>query len=268
MDRRNFLLSSASAAAVAPISAQAAPPSASGAARKIFVLVHGSWHGAWCWGRVENELAKEGHRVFAITQTGVGERKHLAAAASNIDVFVDDIVNLIESEELTSVTLVGHSFGGIPITGVAARMPDRIRKLVYLDAGVPGPGESALSALAPEEQERRRKAAVKVNGVDLLMAPATLPGFWGVSGEDAQWVRRRLTPHPFATYTSGLQFDPQAWDRVPRCYIQSTAPRHPALGEQQARLKQDSKWEWLEIPAGHDSMVSHPRELAGLLMGA
>lgn len=189
MDRRSFVLSGV-VAGMAPAAAALAQ-SAPGGAKKPFVLVPGSWHGAWCWSRVETELRAQGHHTYAISQTGVGERKHLAAAASGIDVFVDDIVNTIESAELSDVTLVGHSFGGIPITGVAARMPDRIRALVYLDAGVPGPGESALSPLAADDQERRRKAAVKVNGVDVLMAPPSIPAFWGLNAEDAEWVRRR-----------------------------------------------------------------------------
>ena len=89
---------------------------------KNFVLVHGSWHGGWCWSRVAAALAQKQHRVFAVTQTGLGDRRHLAGAATHIDVFVDDIVNAIESEELDDVVLVGHSFGGIPVTGAAARV--------------------------------------------------------------------------------------------------------------------------------------------------
>lgn len=232
---------------------------------KNFVLVHGSWHGGWCWSRVAAALAQKQHRVFAVTQTGLGDRRHLAGAATHIDVFVDDIVNAIESEELDDVVLVGHSFGGIPVTGAAARIPNRIRSLVYLDAGVPDVGESAISPLSPTEQERRRQSAVRVEGVEVLTAPTALPAYWGVAGTDADWVLRRLTPHPFATYITPLQYDKDSWEKIPRTYIQCTAPHHPALGESQAKLRANPRWKWIEFPAGHDAMVSHPVELARVL---
>jgi pimeloyl-ACP methyl ester carboxylesterase len=232
---------------------------------KIFVLVHGSWHGGWCWSRVAAELAQKQHRVFAVTQTGLGDRRHLAHAATHIDVFVDDVVNTIESEELEDVVLVGHSFGGIPVTGAAARISTRIRSLVYLDAGVPDVGESAISPLSPPEQQHRRQSAVMVDGVEVLTAPITLPAYWGVAGTDADWVLRRLTPHPFATYITPLQYDKDSWEKVPRTYVQCTAPHHPALGESQAKLRADPRWKWIEFPSGHDAMVSHPVELARAL---
>jgi pimeloyl-ACP methyl ester carboxylesterase len=232
---------------------------------KTFVLVPGSWHGGWCWSRVANELTTQGHRVFAVTLTGLGDRKHLAALAVDIGIFVTDIVNLIETEELNDVVLVGHSFGGIPITGAAAKIPDRIRSLVYLDAGVPAPGDSALSLLAPEQQKRRRLETVMLNGLEVSPPPNPLPAFWAINGNDAAWVTRELTPHPFATFTSPLNFDEVIWARLSRTYIQCISPRHPALGEMHARLRRDASWRWIEIASGHHAMVSHPTELAKLL---
>jgi pimeloyl-ACP methyl ester carboxylesterase len=259
VDRRQLL------AGTGLIAAGCAMPFAASAQtgqKKSFVLVHGSWHGGWCWSGVAAALAQKQHRVFSVTQTGTGDRRHLAGAAGHIDVLVDDIVNTIESEELDEVVLVGHSFGGIPVTGAAARMP---KPLVYLDAGVPSVGESAIAPLSPPEQERRRQSAVKVNGVDVLMPPNPLPAFWGLSGADADWVIRRLTPHPFATYITPLQYDKDSWENIPRTYVQCTMPHHPALGESQARLRADPRWKWIEFASGHDSMVSHPVELARIL---
>src|SRR3984893_6361900 len=164
-EKRGRLLFAAGSAAVL----SAAPYIASAQADqkpKTFVLVHGSWHGGWCWSRVAVALAQKRHRVFTITQTVLGDRRHLASAATHIDVFVDDIVNTVESEELDDVVLVGHSFGGIPITGVAARMPTRIRSLVYLDAGVPDVGDSAINPLSVPVQEQMRQSVVRLNGVD------------------------------------------------------------------------------------------------------
>ncbi|SMG06724.1 alpha/beta fold hydrolase [Paraburkholderia susongensis] len=232
---------------------------------KTFVLVPGSWHGGWCWSRVVTALTRKRHRVFALTQTGLGERRHLAAAATHIDVYVDDIVNTIECEELHDVVLVGHSFGGIPITGAAARLPARIRSLVYLDAGVPEVGESALSPLSPEEQERRRRSALRLDGIDVLMPPAGAPAHWGIAGAAAEWVMRRLTPHPLATYATPLEYDRSSWEALARTYIRCTAFPHPHLIVRQNQLRADTRWNWIEFPAGHHAMVSHPEELACLL---
>jgi pimeloyl-ACP methyl ester carboxylesterase len=237
-------------------------------AGKTFVLVHGAWHGGWCWSRVAAALVQKQHRVVAVTQTGLGDRRHLASAATHIDVFVDDIVNAIEAEQLDDVVLVGHSFGGIPVTGAAARMSTRIKSLIYVDAGVPDVGDSAISPLSPPEQERRRQAAVKLNGIDVLMPPTALPPYWGLTGADADWVLKRMTPHPFATWITPLKFDKDSWQKVPRTYVQATAPRHPALGESQAKLRADSRWKWIEFPSGHDAMVTHPADLVRVLESA
>jgi pimeloyl-ACP methyl ester carboxylesterase len=261
LNRRRLLTAAGSIAAwsVTDVTASAQ------ADRKTFVLVHGAYHGAWCWSGVAAALAEKQHRIFAVTQTGLGDRRHLAAAATHIDVFVDDIANAIETEELDDVILVGHSFGGIPITGVAARMPTRIRSLVYLDAGVPDVGGSAISPLSVPVQEQLRQSVVRVNGVDTLMPPNPLPAYWGLAGADAAWVKRRVTPHPFATWITPLQYNKDNWEKVPRTYVQCTAPRHPALAELQAKLRANPKWKWIEFPSGHDAMVSYPVELARVL---
>jgi len=206
---------------------------------------------------------------FPITQTGLGDRKHLAAGATDINVFVDDIVNTIESEELHDVVLVGHSLGGIPITGSqhGYRSVSRYSS-IWTPAYVPRPGDSALSSRAPPEQDARRNAAVSIDGVQYLLAPPSLPAFGGLSGSDVDWVRRRLTPHPFATYATGLQFDDATWNRVPRTYVECTAPRHPALNETKARLRAEPGWTWKAIASGHDAMVAHPKELAPLLIAS
>jgi hypothetical protein len=130
---------------------------------------------------------------------------------------------------------------------------------------VPAPDDSALSLLAPEEQERRRKEVVILNGVEVLPPPNPLPAYWGINGNDTPWVTSKLTPHPFATYTSQLNFDEAVWARLPHTYIQCISPRHPAQGKMHARLRRDASWRWIEIASGHIAMVSHPTELAKLL---
>ena len=141
MDRRSVLQAGAGAPlALAAVPALAQAPGES----KTYVLVHGAWHGGWCWRAVADALRAKGHRVFTPTQTGLGERKHLLSREITLDTFVDDLTNLIEMEELQNIILVGHSFGGSPISGVADRMPDRIGHLVYLDSLVLEGGQSTF----------------------------------------------------------------------------------------------------------------------------
>ena len=124
---------------------------------KTYVLVHGAWHGGWCWRPVADALRAQGHRVFTPTQTGLGERRHLLSRDITLDVFVDDIANLMEAEELRDAILVGHSFGGIAISGVADRMPEAVRHLVFLDSIVLQPGQSPFGILPAEVVAARRK---------------------------------------------------------------------------------------------------------------
>ena len=125
-----------------------------------FVLVHGAWHGSWCWKRVRQALQDAGHDVFTPTLTGVGERSHLLSLHVNLETHIDDVVNLIRWEDLSDVVLCGHSYGGCVISGVADRVPDRIRALVYLDAFVLRDGQSLHDTLPPAQRDlqlERRK---------------------------------------------------------------------------------------------------------------
>src|SRR5687767_4165040 len=131
---------------------------------RTYVLIHGSWHGGWCWARVAELLGAAGHRVYSPTQTGLGERSHLLSPGITLDTFVTDLVNVLEWEDLTDAILVGHSFGGIAITGAADRVPHRIRHLVYLDSLILRDGESAFSVFPPDVVEARRKLAQDFSG--------------------------------------------------------------------------------------------------------
>lgn len=116
-----------------------------------FVLVHGAWHGSWCWKRVRRLLQSRGHEVFTPTLTGLADRSHLASREVNLETHILDVVNLIRWEELTDIVLCGHSYAGTVITGVADRLPDRIRALVYLDAFVVENGESLAQYVSTVE---------------------------------------------------------------------------------------------------------------------
>jgi pimeloyl-ACP methyl ester carboxylesterase len=174
-----------------------------------FVLVHGAWHGSWCWKRVRKELQARGHDVFTPTLTGVADRSHLLSPAVNLETHILDIVNLIHWEELTDLVLCGHSYGGCVITGVADRMPERIRSLVYLDAFVPEDGDNQLQHL-PEMLATRLLEGTKNVGEGWKVPPIPAAVF-NVNAADREWVDRQCTLHPLATMqqrlrlTGGLQ---------------------------------------------------------------
>lgn len=119
-----------------------------------YVLVHGAWHGGWCWRAVARSLRADGHEVHAPSLTGLGDRRHLAAPDIDLDTHVMDVVHLLEMEDLTGVVLVGHSYGGMVVTGAADRAHPRIRSLVYLDAFVPEDGRTLLDYVVPERAAR------------------------------------------------------------------------------------------------------------------
>ena len=233
---------------------------------QTFVLVHGAWHGGWCWSRVADRLRAAGHRVFTPTQTGLGERKHLLSKDITLDTFTQDIVNVIEAEELSGIVLVGHSFGGLAISGVADRMPERIRHIVYLDALVVEGGKSPFDGLPPDLVAARKKAADETSGgLSLPNPPAS--SFGVVDVKDVEWVTRRLTPHPLGTYASPLSIKGPVGNNLPRTYIACTSPAYAPLEASRRWIKSQPNWHWMEIASGHDAMVIAPDELTRMLLG-
>jgi pimeloyl-ACP methyl ester carboxylesterase len=196
--------------------------------RATYVLVHGAWHGGWCWSRLAERLRGAGHTVFAPTCTGLGERAHLMSRDITLDTFTADIGNVIEAEELDDIILVGHSFGGLPVSGVAECMPARIRQLVYLDSLLVEPEQRPFDTLAPEVVARRIKAAEESSGGVSL--PPQPPESFGVTDPaDIAWLRRRLTPHPFGTYASPLNIKNPVGNGLPRTYLACTRPAYAFL---------------------------------------
>lgn len=238
-----------------------------------FVLVHGAWHGAWCWRRVTDALHAQGHRAFAVTLTGVGERAHLLSSLITLETHIADVLNTIEAEELQDVVLAAHSYAGMIGTAVADRMPQRLRHLVYVDAVVPKPGESWGSTHASATREARLAAA---QGSPDYSFPAPDPVVFGLAAEDHAWVQRRQTPHPGHTYLAPLQFDAARVAAVPRTFIDCVQPRLGTIDSIRPRVRDTNFWngEWVrgggirvvELATGHDPMVSAPAELTRLLL--
>lgn len=229
------------------------------------VLVHGAWHGGWCWRDVAAGLRAQGHRVFTPTQTGLGERKHLMSREITLDTFITDVVNVLEAEELQDVILVGHSFGGSGISGAADRVPERIRHLVYLDSLMLEGGQSPFSMLPPQVVEARRRQ-VNEQGQGVFI-PAPPPSAFGIpeSHAGAAWVQRRLTPHPVGTYESPLPLRNGVGNGRPCTYIACTAPIYGPLEASRQWVRRQQGWNWQEIATGHDAMVTAPEELTRML---
>ncbi len=229
--------------------------------------MHGAWHGGWCWRRVAERLQKAGHRVYCPTLTGLGERAHLLTSEVDLDTHVRDVVGLLEAEELDDVVLAGHSYAGLVISGVAARAKRRLRRLFYLDALLVEDGKSWAEAFPPEVTEARRKSATMSHGVKTLPAPD--PKIYGFADPaDDEWLRRRLTPHPYAPFEQKIRWGCPLGNGVPKVYVDCTEPALAALAAMKARWRSGADWEVIELKTGHDLMVSAPEETAQILLRA
>jgi pimeloyl-ACP methyl ester carboxylesterase len=226
-----------------------------------FVLVHGAWHGAWCWKKVLPPLWSAGHRAFAVSLTGVGERAHLSPKTVTLDTHIADVASVIEAEELLDAVLVGHSYAGMVITGVADRVAARLRHLVYLDAVVPRSGESWSTHHSSETQSARRKSIA-----DQGLLPPPDPSIFGLSGADRAWVARRQTPQPGGLYDAKLQFDAERVAALPRTFIDCTSPALATIAPMRERVRSEPGWKVAEIATGHDAMISAPKALLDVLL--
>ena len=230
-----------------------------------YVLVHGAWHGGWCWRRVADRLVAAGHRVFCPTLTGLGERAHLLTRGVNISTHVQDVVALLEAEELEQVVLVGHSYGGIVITGVAARAKARLRQLVYLDSAIVEDGASWASIGLPEVvAERRRTAQESSGGVSVPVPKAEVFGL--TKADEIAWVQRRMTPQPFGGYDETMRWGGPVGNGLSKVYVDCTDPVYAGLNPVKERYRGKPGWTFVELKTGHDAMVSAPAETAKLLL--
>ena len=230
-----------------------------------FVLVHGAWHGSWCWKRVRTALQAQGHQVFTPTLTGVADRSHLLSREVNLETHIQDVVNLIRWEELTDIVLCGHSYGGCVVSGVADRMPQHIRSLVYLDAFVLEDGENQLQHLT-EALARQFEEGVKSLGEGWKVPPVPAAAF-GVNVADREWVDRQCTVQPIATMEQPLRFTGGLEQIEDVRFILATgwpgSPFPPFYEKAQAK-----GWHTRTVPCGHDVMVDLPEALTSMLLEA
>jgi pimeloyl-ACP methyl ester carboxylesterase len=211
-------------------------------------------------------LRSAGHVVFAPTLTGFGERVHLTRPDLTIEDFATDIVNVIAAEELDNIILVGHSFGGNPVSAVADRIPERLKHLVYIDTLLLRNGESGFSQLDPAIVAQRVELAEKTSGG--LTIPPPSPGAFGVTDPaDAEWLRRQLTPLPLNCYRVPLHLKHPLGNDVSKTYIACTNPIYEPAVPTQEWVKSQRDWRYLELSTGHDAMVTNPEGLADMLVG-
>jgi pimeloyl-ACP methyl ester carboxylesterase len=232
--------------------------------RKTFVLVHGSSAGGWCYRRVADLLEKAGHKVYAPTLTGLGERSHLMSGLITLDTHIEDVVNVIRWENLEDFVLVGHSYGGWIISGVAEQFQGKISSIVFLDAFMPENGQRVLDTNSPrsraEIEQAQRKAEVS--------RPAPPASVWKVNEKDQPWVNEKFTAQPV-----GVAFTPirltGARDRVPKkTYVRAKGYDNPNFEAYYAKVRSDPSWRTYEMPCGHEVMIDMPERTAEILLEA
>ena len=224
-----------------------------------FVLVHGGWHGGWCWRDLAAILRAKGHDVHSPTLTGLAERRHLIDAVEGPDTHVEDIVQLLLWEDLTDVVLVGHSYGGTIITGVASRCPERIARLVYLDAFVPT--ESGLSAAAMFPA--RAAEVAKHTRPDGHTDPSAFERW--VSAERIPWIKTMTTPQPGTCFDKGVTLTGREAQVSARDFILCAANKGSPFWQFHDRYRDDPRWRVFQIDSLHDAMIEAPEALAALL---
>lgn len=231
-----------------------------------YVLVHGGGHGGWCYQRVARLLQEDGHVVYAPTLTGQGERSHLLDEKVDLDRHIEDVVAVLRFEDLRDAILVGHSYGGMVITGVADRAADRVGRLVYLDAANPRNGQSLVDVAGPVINAVRPMGQT-VDGIELVLLPAPDAGLlYGVTDpDDLAWMAERLTPHPWRCFEQPLVLtNEEALWAIPQFHIVCTSTLATRDPELMGRARAEGRL-W-DIDTGHDLMITEPRQTADALL--
>ena len=237
-----------------------------------FVLVHGAWHGGWCWWKTAPLLRDAGHLVHAPSLTGLGDREHLARlippAVLNLDLHIRDVVELLDSMDLSDVVLVGHAYAGMVITGVAELRPERIAALVYVNGVAPADGEAMIDQLAavrgPEFVARIRQHIA--DGEPFMAQPTTAPEIaqrWAITDPaDQAFVLPRLSPQPTLTFAQPVRTGRAEATNIRREFILCSESGFESVAERAAA----SGWGDHHINTGHDPMITEPEQLSRILL--
>lgn len=258
MRRRDVLAGTALVAGAA-----CAPATTRGAQTpETFVLVHGTWHGAWEWRDVRNILQDAGHRVFTPTCTGCGEREHLSHPDVGLETHIQDILNVIKFEELDNIILVGHSFAGVTITGVADRIKDKIKHIVFFDAIVPSKTRRSgvprePNGDLPDWFKKRAEKFVDGYKMDMweeypieMLVPEDSP--------KVDRIRRLITTHPAKQWTDELQLSNDGWKDLPRSFIHCVGQKYRMSSEKMVGPAREPGWNFIELDIVRDGMITDP----------
>jgi len=229
-----------------------------------YVIVHGAWGGAWAWNKFAVPMLREaGQNVYPVTLTGLGERSHLSSPEVSLDTHIQDVVNVLFYEDLTDVILVGHSYGGNVITGVADRAPERLQQLVYLDAATPSSGQASADSV-PGRRERLEDQA-RQSGDGWKIEPGAVPP--DQPSDITAWATPRRSPMPIKTMTTPLTLV-RGETTLPRAFVYCSIGKEP--GSPQATraqaLRNDSRWQFFELETGHNLHYTAPRETVAILL--
>jgi pimeloyl-ACP methyl ester carboxylesterase len=233
-------------------------------AGKTFVLVHGAWGGSEGWTAFADRLRGQGHRVFTPCLTGLGARRHLFSGDVNLSTHIQDVVGTFESEELHEVCLLGHSYGGMVITGVADRLAARISHLVYLDAFLPEDGQSGFDFIGEEGTIANVRAAGDCGGVGV--PPPPLARF-KVSPAVLARLEKHISPHPIGCFSEKLKLTGAGAAIRKRLYIWAAGYRPSIFEKAYAKTSQDPAWQTDTVPCGHIVQAEEPERLAEILTG-
>jgi pimeloyl-ACP methyl ester carboxylesterase len=242
----------------------------------VYVLVGGGWLGGWCWQEVARRLREDGHDVYPVTLTGLGERVHLASPEVDLETHITDVVNLIEFEDLRDVVLLGHSYANLVVTGAADRVVERISQLVYLDTGQLPNGTALIEAFPAEVREHiERQVDEFGDGWRFPLPPQEeLANFGSLEGlDDAKLVllRSRAVSQPFGTFTQPLRLENPAREALPKVGIVCSFSLEEVQaiiesGDPVFREMASPNWRFIELPTGHYPMFSRPDDLAAELL--
>jgi pimeloyl-ACP methyl ester carboxylesterase len=229
-----------------------------------FVLVHGAWHGGWCWQRLTPLLRSSGHHVYTPTLTGLGERAHLLSPQVDLQTHAQDVAGVLQYEALHHVLLVGHSYGGMVITAAAELVAGRLAHLIYLDAYAPLDGECLLDFLPPDARERTL-ARARAEGDGWYLPPQRDEHPYGIRDPaDVAWLRSKLTAHPLKSMTQPVRCADPVAAALPRTYVTCTATGYFPFFARRAQATPG--WAYRELDAVLDAMVATPHLLAGTLL--
>jgi pimeloyl-ACP methyl ester carboxylesterase len=257
VDRRGFMAAAGGGFAASGFGI----PVRAGTREATFLVAHGAWSAGWAWKKMHPLMTAAGHRLITPTYTGLGEREHLASPSIDLETHIQDMLGVIKYEQLDNLVLIGHSYGGMVATAVADRVPERIARLVYLDAFVPTDGQALLDIVSPAAAQRMRASAKSGDG--WRVAPNPSPP--DTPAGDVKWIQGLRLPHPVKTFETPLRLR-NGDTRIPRTYIYCKRINPEDTFRVFAERARREHWTYHEIDSSHSPHITAPDALLALLL--